>query len=137
MGGFEIMFWHKNLSIKEFLSSLLVKSCLVAMMLSIVSCSAFEKNVLRKRPIYEAGFTEVGSPEFHYGWNDGCESGMAAASNSFYKMFYKQNKIDGYKMANSSEYRTAWNYAWWYCMRRDWVKQKSTIWGSVFMGHVK
>lgn len=77
---------------------------------------------------------EDATPDFRQGWLDGCESGMASGSNSFNQMFYKNNKVDGYKMSYSPDYSTAWSNAWWYCMRKDWTNQRSTIWGSIFQG---
>lgn len=78
---------------------------------------------------------EHASLEFKQGWKDGCEVGMASGSNTFYKMFYRQNKVDGYKIANSPDYKAAWGNAFWYCYRYDSVKQKSSIWGSILKGY--
>ena len=75
------------------------------------------------------------SPDFKQGWHDGCESGMASGSNSFNQVFYKNNKVDGYKISYSSEYQTAWNNAWWFCYRKDYVNQKSMVYGSFFGGY--
>ncbi len=75
------------------------------------------------------------SPEFKQGWKDGCETGMAGGSNTFYGAFYDNNKADGYKMTTSGDYANAWGAAFWYCYRVDYIKQKSTIWGSVFGGY--
>ena len=75
------------------------------------------------------------SPEFNQGWDDGCEVGMSGGSNTFYQMFYRNNAVDGYKMAGSAEYKTAWGAAFWYCYRSDWSKQRSSIWGSTFGGY--
>lgn len=73
-------------------------------------------------------------PDFKQGWEDGCETGMSAGSNQFYKSFYKSNKQDGWKMASSEPYRKAWDLSFWYCMRDDYIDQKSSIWGSFFTG---
>ncbi|MCE3255693.1 MAG: hypothetical protein K0R25_1187 [Rickettsiaceae bacterium] len=75
------------------------------------------------------------SPDFQQGWKDGCDVGMASGSNSFYQMYHKTNRVDGYKMSYSPDYQTAWNNAWWYCYRSDWTDQRSTMWGSVFGGY--
>ena len=75
------------------------------------------------------------TPEFRQGWEDGCESGSAAGSNFFYKGLYKINKVDGYKVTQSEDYKTAWNFSWWYCYRYMYVKHKSNIWGSFFGGY--
>jgi hypothetical protein len=78
---------------------------------------------------------ETASPDFQEGWSDGCETGMGSGGNSFNQMFYKSNKQDGFKMAYSPDYKTAWSNAYWYCYRKDWTNQRSTIWGSIFGGY--
>ena len=78
--------------------------------------------------------TDKTTEEARIGWKDGCETGIAGASNTFYKMFYRSNKIDGYRMSSSSEYRSAWDSAFWYCYRSTYIRQKSSIWGSVMKG---
>jgi len=72
--------------------------------------------------------------EYRLGWQDGCETGISGGSNTFYKMFYRNNKIDGYLIANSSDYRDAWDLAFWYCFRSTYIRQKSSIWGSIMKG---
>jgi hypothetical protein len=74
------------------------------------------------------------SPDFKQGWEDGCETGMSSGSNSFNQMFYKVNKQDGYKFTYSSDYKTAWSNAFWFCYRSDYVDQKSTPSSSFFKG---
>ena len=91
--------------------------------------------ILPERPTHKMDSSLVNaSPEFQQGWHDGCETGMASGSNTFYKMFYRNNKVDGYKMAGSPEYKVAWGNAYWYCYRYDYVKQKSPIFRSMFSG---
>lgn len=100
------------------------------------SCSPKIAKIFPNRPTKE--FVQArkdGSPEFDQGWRDGCEVGMSAGSNRFYKMFYRNNMADGYKMTSSPKYKTAWGYAFWYCYRYDYVKQKSTLWGSMLGGY--
>lgn len=75
------------------------------------------------------------SPDFAQGWRDGCMVGMAGGSNSFYQNFYKMNQVDGFKMAYSSDYKVAWGNAFWYCYRKDWTNQRSSLWGSIFNGY--
>ena len=76
-----------------------------------------------------------GTPEFQQGWHDGCDVGSSAGGNAFYKMFYNSNTVDGYKMASSLDYKNAWTYAFWYCYRYVYIKDKSAIWNSVFSGY--
>ena len=100
------------------------------------SCSTSLGKYLPDRPSREFKQTmEESSPEFAQGWKDGCEVGMSSAGNTFYKMFYRNNAIDGYKMGSSSDYSTAWGNAFWYCMRYDLIKQESGTWSSVFGGY--
>lgn len=73
-------------------------------------------------------------PDFKLGWDHGCETGASSGSNQFYKSFYKSNKQDGWKLANSPIYKNAWNYGYFYCMREEYVDQNSAIWGSAFSG---
>lgn len=75
------------------------------------------------------------SPEFRAGWADGCETGISSGGNTFYKSFYQSNKIDGYRMSGSQDYRDAWEFAFWYCFRSTYIRQKSSVWGSIFKGY--
>ena len=76
------------------------------------------------------------SPEFRRGWYDGCETGASVASvNAFYRIFYANNRVDGYAKANDADYRNAWEAAVWYCMRYEEIKQSSSIWNSIFGGY--
>ena len=80
---------------------------------------------------------DAASPEFRRGWYDGCETGSAVASvNVFYRMFYANNRVDGYAKANNADYRTGWNESVQYCMRYEEIKQSSSIWSSTFRGYI-
>jgi hypothetical protein len=109
----------------------------IAILLMLASCNTKIAQYLPERPSnsFIEGFEKEASPEFLQGWKDGCESGMAAGSNSFYKSFYRINKVDGFKMTASGDYGTAWSNAFWYCVRYDAVKQSSPIWSSTFGGY--
>jgi hypothetical protein len=108
---------------------------LIIAALSFSSCESYMAEILPERPTYKMDGTFINaSPEFHQGWRDGCETGMSSGSNTFYKIFYRNNKVDGYKMVGSPEYKTAWSNSYWYCFRHDYIKQKSPIWGSIFGG---
>ena len=78
--------------------------------------------------------TNLTSEEYRAGWKDGCEVGISGGANTFYKMFYRNTKIDGYRMAYSTSYRDAWDSAFWYCFRYTYIRQKSSIFGSIFKG---
>ncbi len=74
-------------------------------------------------------------PDFREGWRDGCQVGTASGANSFYQMFYAGNKVNGYKVTESPEYQSAWNGAYWFCYRYQYVKNKSSLWRSFFGGY--
>ena len=58
------------------------------------------------------------------GWKYGCESGISAGGTHFHKALYQPNQINGYKFANSEEYRTSWNLAFNYCMYYHYHRAK-------------
>lgn len=107
----------------------------ILILCTISSCQSYVAEYLPERPTHKMDDSLTNaSPEFIQGWRDGCETGMSAGSNGFYKIFYRNNKVDGYKIAGSPDYKTAWSNSFWYCYRHDYVKQKSKIWSSIFGG---
>jgi hypothetical protein len=119
---------------------LLNKFKIIALLLALLmfsSCQRWAANILIDRPDSEFDkYLKDTSVEFVQGWKDGCETGMSNGISNFYRMFYRNNKADGYKMTSSADYKTAWGNAFWYCYRKDWVKQKNPrIWSSVFGGY--
>lgn len=77
---------------------------------------------------------KTSTPDFRQGWDDGCQVGVSAGGNWFYKSLYKTNAIDGYKMTSSPDYKSAWGTAFWFCYRYTYIKNKSSIWGSIMGG---
>ncbi|MBL0317791.1 MAG: hypothetical protein IPP74_00545 [Alphaproteobacteria bacterium] len=56
-------------------------------------------------------------PMFNMGWKDGCESGLASVSNSFYKTFYKFRQQA--HLIENNTYYGAWFDSFRYC--RDYT----------------
>ncbi len=115
---------------------------LLGLLTLISSCSEATRRNIGRNYLPEKAFGTFkkdladANPEFQRGWADGCETGSHVASvNTFYRMFYSNNRVDGYAKANNADYRTGWGDALWYCMRYEEIKQTSTIWGSVFGGY--
>lgn len=52
---------------------------------------------------------------FKEGWRDGCETGMAASSNSFQRHFYKFKQNPDH--AQNEVYYTGWKTGFPYCAR--------------------
>lgn len=122
---------------KKFSQKYPVIIFLLSVLLLLSSCQRWAANILIDRPDGEfKKDLEAASVEFRQGWYDGCETGMSAGNSNFYRMFYRNNKADGYKMTSSADYKVAWGNAFWYCYRKDWVKHKNTrIWSSTFGGY--
>ncbi len=82
------------------------------------------------------GIPQNGSPEFNKGWQDGCDSGMAAFGNLTYKMLYTFKK--DYALSENAEYTAAWNAAYTTCRwyTSTWLtpigEEPSGFPGSVF-----
>ena len=101
----------------------------------VSGCNREIARIFPNRPDTEfAEELKTASPEFRQGWQDGCEVGMSAGSNTFYKMFYRNNAIDGFKFSGNNDYRDSWVNAFWYCYRNMYVRHKSSIYSSFFGG---
>jgi hypothetical protein len=117
------------------MNSISKKIWLLLILIGCSSCAPAIGKMFPGRAFSEYRPDKDTSSEFKQGWDDGCEVGMASAGNTFYKVFHNVHKVDGYKMVNSSDYSSAWNLAFWYCFRHDYIKQKSAIWGGYFSGY--
>lgn len=108
---------------------------LIFLVFATSSCQKYMADIfLPERPNKEFDMDPDATPEWRQGFEDGCEVGMAGGANTFYKMFYRTNKVDGYKMAAFDDYKNGYNAAYWWCYRKDFIKSKSSIWGSTFRG---
>lgn len=108
----------------------------IFLLLFLSSCQTYMAKIFPERPDRQYDMDPDATPEYRQGFADGCEVGMSAGSNTFYKMFYHSNKVDGYKMANSADYKNAWGVGFWWCYRKDHLKTNSAIWGSTFGGMI-
>lgn len=93
---------------KHYLNRTVIFILIGSTALSLASCAP--------RP-FKMAKTPEGPPEFKRGWEDGCETGMATESNTYYKSFYKF-KQDPYSVTDPM-YFGAWFDAYRYC--RDYV----------------
>lgn len=128
-----------KIKILKFLASFFV---FIFMALFLTNCSEAMRRKIGYHYLPEKAINtfnkdlKSASPEFRRGWLDGCEVGTHVASvNTFYRMFYTNNRVDGYAKINNADYRNAWDYAVWYCMRYEEIKQTSNMWGSMFGGY--
>lgn len=54
-----------------------------------------------------------GPPEYKLGWEDGCDTGLAAAGTMFDRMVYGFKKRP--ELGDNDLYKTAWNEGFTYC----------------------
>lgn len=96
----------------------------------LLSCSKEEFNDLRKgvlepinlwkpRPIGMAEVDPNAPPNYQQGWNDGCDSGLAAYGGSSYTWTGYKFKQD-YTKLDDKEYYGAWQQGWLYCRWYVW-----------------
>ena len=116
------------------MKKLLIFKILAVIVLTVSACSKGHTPRMEGPQTSFKSELKRSSPDFQQGWKDGCEVGSDSGTKSFYKLFTRINKVDGYKMASSPDYKTAWNYAFWYCYRDDYVDHKSTGYGSFLRG---
>lgn len=65
------------------------------------------------RPVSLYMVDPSGPPEYKLGWEDGCDSGLAAQGGMVAKMAYGFKKRP--EMADNELYKTAWNEGFTYC----------------------
>jgi hypothetical protein len=125
-----------KLNLISFFKQIFLGISLMAILFTIFSCSPRISRIFVG--VADKEFPESlknSSPDFIRGWKDGCEVGSSGGSNTFYKMFYRSNAIDGFKFSGNTDYRDAWVNAFWYCYRNMYVRHKSSIYSSVFGGY--
>lgn len=71
--------------------------------LSLASC----------RPMWLNTVDPSGPPEYQLGWEDGCDSGLAAEGGWTYKMMYGFKKR--VELAASDQYKQGWNEGFTFC----------------------
>lgn len=77
---------------------------IIVVFLVIASCAPVPAGLTKSPP---------GPPDFVNGYNDGCESGLAAFGNSYYKMFYKFKKR--FNPVYDELYQNGWEKGYQYC----------------------
>lgn len=84
-------------------------------------------NLWRPRPIGMGDVDPNAPPDYKQGWNDGCDSGLAAYGGSTYTWTGYKFKQD-YTQLDNQEYYGAWQQGWLYCRWYVWnyiVKQET------------
>jgi hypothetical protein len=67
-----------------------------------------------------------GPPEYKLGWEDGCDSGLAASGNAMGKAAYGFKKRP--ELGDNDLYKTAWNEGFTYCRFSLDAVEKNSDW---------
>jgi len=65
------------------------------------------------RPMWLNTIDPPGPPEYKLGWEDGCDTGLSAEGEWYYKAMYGFKKRP--EMASNEQYKTGWNEGFTYC----------------------
>lgn len=88
---------------------------IIAMLLMLQACTGLNGSLDLRKPASLDLTPPEGPPEYEQGWIDGCESGMNAYSNTFYKWVrtfeYRQDPV----LRHNKMYYQVWKDAFLYC----------------------
>ena len=65
------------------------------------------------RPLWLNTVDPTGPPEYQLGWEDGCDTGLGAGGEWYYKVMYGFKKRP--EMAANDQYKQGWNEGFTYC----------------------
>ena len=65
------------------------------------------------RPLWLQTVSPSGPPEYQLGWEDGCDTGLAAEGSWDYKLMFGFKKRP--EMAVNDQYKQGWNEGFTYC----------------------
>lgn len=84
------------------------------------------------RPSYLLTVDPAGPPEYNLGWEDGCDTGLAAEGDWYYKVMYGFKKRP--EMAASDQYKQGWNEGFSFCRFSLGASKAPGSWESIGMG---
>lgn len=84
------------------------------------------------RPMWTLTVDPSGPPEYKLGWEDGCDSGMSAEGNYYYKLTFGFKKRP--EMASNDQYKQGWNEGFSYCRFALDESQQPGNWSDVGLG---
>ena len=87
-------------------------------------------NLWKPKPLGLGKLPEGGSVEFNQGWEDGCETGLAAYGGGHYRNLGHKFKQD-YKMIHNPDYYRAWQDAYSYCRWYIWNYNRAGSFGEL------
>jgi len=94
----------------------IIKNLLVFAFVTVLTACTGKDGAFDIRKPYSLDLTPPeGPPEYEQGWTDGCESGMNAYFNTFYKAIRVFDYHQDAKLRNNKMYYQAWKDAYLYC----------------------
>jgi hypothetical protein len=74
----------------------------------------------------------TGTPEYNLGWEDGCDTGLSAEGEWYYKLTYGFKKRP--ELVSNDQYKQGWNEGFSYCRFSLDTSQNPGSWESIGMG---
>lgn len=84
----------------------------LSMLLVLTGCESV-KNTMRPMPWIFKHVPDNANEDYKMGWTDGCESGLAGMTNTYYQTFYKFKTQP--EMVRNPDYYKPWQDAYNYC----------------------
>jgi hypothetical protein len=84
------------------------------------------------RPTVLLSVDPSGPPEYNLGWEDGCDTGISAEGEWYYKVMFGFKKRP--EMAANDQYKQGWNEGFSYCRFSLDTSQNAGNFGDVGLG---
>jgi hypothetical protein len=84
------------------------------------------------RPFWLMNVDPAGTPEYSLGWEDGCDSGVSAEGEWYYKMMHGFKKRP--ELAANDQYKQGWNEGFSYCRFSIAASKTPSTWESIGLG---
>ncbi len=85
------------------------------------------------RPVWLNTIDPPGPPEYQLGWEDGCDTGLGAEGEWYYKLMYGFKKRP--EMAANDQYKQGWNEGFTFCRFSLDSSQTPGRWEDVGFGN--
>jgi hypothetical protein len=101
-------------------------------MKKIISCLLIVLMASGCRPSMLLSVDPAGPPEYNLGWEDGCDTGLSAEGEWYYKLMYGFKKRP--EMAASDQYKQGWNEGFSYCRFSLASSKQPGAWENIGFG---
>lgn len=84
------------------------------------------------RPLWLQVVDPAGPPEYNLGWEDGCDTGLAAEGGYYYRLMYGFKKRP--ELTTNDQYKQGWNEGFTYCRFVLDTSQEPGHWENIGLG---